>query len=250
MGIYGVTFGDKHTYRDWGLLPTLRPEVSPPEPKITRVNIPGADGALDLTQALTDDVKYKNRKIDFEFLVIGGRERWSMLYSDILDYLHGQIMQIVLDEDPEYYYNGRVEVDSWKSNQDTSRIAIVAEVEPYKLSRISTVDPWLWDTFNFETGIITNYNAMPFDSVTTPGQRFYCIVTGRKWIVPEFTVTSSGGADVTLSVSTPRGWKSVVCQSGVSTKDYNVVWPAGRWIVQINTQTSGTITINYRTGRL
>lgn len=250
MGIYGVTFGDKHTYRDWGLLPTLRPEVSPPEPKIIRVDVPGADGSLDLTQSLTADVKYKNRKIDFEFLVIGGREHWSMLYSDILDYLHGQNMQIILDEDPEYYYNGRVEVDSWKSNQDMSRIALVAEVEPYKLSRISTTDPWLWDTFNFETGIITNYNAMPFDSITTPNQRFYCIVTGRKWIVPEFTVTSSGGADVTLAVSTPRGWRSVVCPSGVPTKNYNVVWSAGRWIVQVNTQASGTITIDYRTGRL
>lgn len=250
MGIYGVTFGDKHTYRDWGLLPTLRPEVSPPEPKITRVNIPGADGSLDLTQVLTDDVKYKNRIIDFEFLVIGGRGRWSMLYSDILDYLHGQSMQIILDEDPEYYYNGRVEVDSWKSNQDTSRIALVAEVEPYKLSRISTTEPWLWDTFNFETGIITNYNAMPFDSITTPNQRFYCIVSGRKWIVPTFTVVSEGGADVTLSVSSPRGWKGATCPSGVPIKNYSIVWTPGTWIVQLGTQARGTLTVDYRVGRL
>lgn len=251
MGIYGVTFGDKHTYRDWGLLPTLRPEVSPPEPKITRVTIPGADGALDLTQALTDDVKYKNRKIDFEFLVIGGREHWSMLYSDILDYLHGQNMQIILDEDPEYYYNGRVEVDSWKSNQDTSRIALVAEVEPYKLSRISTTEPWLWDIFNFETGVITDYNEMPFDSVTHRFQRFPMIVTGRKWVVPTITVTSSSGEDVVLSVRGRNGVKSITCQSGVPKKDYSIIFDSAHTCyVSITTQTTGTLTVDYRTGRL
>lgn len=250
MGIYGVLFGDKHTYKDWRLIPKSRPVVSPPEVKTLYVDIPGADGAMDLTQALTDDVKYRNRKISFEFFVLEARKRWSTIYSEIMGYLHGQSMQIILDEDPDYYYTGRIQVNAWKSDKKTSTITIEADVEPYKLSRISTTEPWLWDTFNFETGIITNYNAMPFDSVATPGQRFYCIVTGRKWIVPEFTVTSSGGADITLGVSTPKGWKSIVCPSGVSTKNYNVVWSAGRWIVQLNTQASGTITINYRTGRL
>lgn len=250
MGIYGVSFGDKHTYRDWKLIPKSRPVVSPPEVKTLYVDIPGADGAMDFTQALTDDVKYRNRKISFEFFVLEARKRWSTIYSEIMEYLHGQSMQIILDEDPDYYYTGRVQVNTWKSDKKTSTITIEADVEPYKLSTISTTEPWIWDTFNFETGTITNYSGMAFDSISKPNQRFYCVVSGRKWIIPTITVTSEGGADITLSISSPKGWRNVTYQSGVAKKDYSIVWPNGRWAVQLATQAKGTLTIDYRIGRL
>ena len=253
MPFYAVTFGPKHTYNDWCLIPKSRPVISPPTPKTLYVDIPGADGVLDLTNALTDDVKYENRKITFEFTVLDARNRWSNIYSDILDYLHGQSMKIILDEDPTYYYMGRVQVNEWKSDKRTSTITIEAYVEPYKMNVDSTLDDWLWDPFNFETGLIQNYSNMEFDSVNDPSKKFHCVVQGRKRIIPTITVTTEDGADIGLYIYTPSGWKFVIYQSGVPKKDYSIVWPEGTWDVQAdagNTANKGTITVDYRMGRL
>lgn len=251
MSIYGVTFGTKHTFNDWGLLPKSRPVISPPTPKTLYVDIPGADGLLDLTQALTQDVKYENRTITFEYTVLDARNRWSNIYSDILDYLHGQSMKIILDEDPTYYYMGRLHVNEWKSDKKTAVIVIEANVEPYKMNVDSTLDDWLWDSFNFETGLIQNYSNMEFDSVNDPNKRFYCVVQGRKWIVPTITVTSEDGADIELGVVSSSGWKVITYQSGVPKKDYSIVFTEGSsWYVRPLTPTTGTITIDYRMGRL
>lgn len=251
MSLYGATFGTKHTFNDWGLIPKSRPVISPPTPKTLYVDIPGADGCLDLTQALTQDIKYENRKITFEFNVLDARNRWSNIYSDILGYLQGQYMKLVLDEDIEYYYIGRFQVNEWTSDKNTATIVIEGNIEPYKMAVVSSTEDWLWDSFNFETGLIQNYSNMEFDSVTNPNKRFYCVVQGRKWIVPTITVTSEDGSDVELGIYSSLGWKKLAYQSGVPKKDYSIVWTEGSsWYVQPMTSTKGTITIDYRMGRL
>ena len=60
---YGVIFGDNHSYRDWGLVTKTRPVIGSPEPKTIYIDIPEADGQLDLTESLTGEVKFKNRQM-------------------------------------------------------------------------------------------------------------------------------------------------------------------------------------------
>ena len=105
--IYGVTLGGKHTYRDWGLLPKTRPTIAPPKVRTNYVDVPGLDGALDLSEALTGRVGYQTRDFSAEFIVIDARNRWDALYSEILDTLHGQRVNIILDQDPGYFYRAR-----------------------------------------------------------------------------------------------------------------------------------------------
>ena len=64
--IYGVTLGGKHTYRDWGLLPKTRPTIAPPKVRTNYVDVPGLDGALDLSEALTGRVGYQTRDFSAE----------------------------------------------------------------------------------------------------------------------------------------------------------------------------------------
>lgn len=253
MPFYGVTFGTKHTYNDWGLIPKSRPVVSPPAPKTLYVDIPGADGLLDLTQALTQDVKYENRTITFEFNVLDARNRWSNIYSAILDYLHGQSMKIILDEDPTYYYTGRLQVNEWKSDKNTAVIVIEGYVDPYKMAVVSSSEDWLWDSFNFEEDMIRYYNAMEFDGINNSLPTFHPVVKGRKRIIPTITVTSEDGSDINLTfatLATASGWHSGTYQSGVAKKDYSIVWNEGSWFIRINSKVKGTITIDYREGRL
>ena len=53
----GVLFGDKHSFKDWGLILKERPDIKPPNVKTSYVDIAGANGSLDLTEVLSDDVK-------------------------------------------------------------------------------------------------------------------------------------------------------------------------------------------------
>lgn len=132
----GVLFGTKHSFDDWGLMLKNRPVISPPTPKTKYVDVPGADGALDLTKALTGYVQYNNRKITFEFVAMAGYAKWPAIYSDIMDAVHGQVVEIVFDDDPNYYYKGRVTVeDSNAENAAAETLTITAEVEPYKMSK-------------------------------------------------------------------------------------------------------------------
>ena len=132
----GVTFGNKHSYRSWKLLLKSKPVISPPKPKTKLVQVPGTNTVIDLTESLTGgEVKYEPRTLRCEFYVIGGRSKWSAVYSAILNEIHGKKLNIVMDDDPNFFYVGRTEVDSFDSDESSATIVIVAEVEPYKRAR-------------------------------------------------------------------------------------------------------------------
>ena len=131
----GVIFDNKHSYRDWGLLEKSRPVVSPPRPKTKLIPVPGSDTVIDLTENLTGKVHYEMRTISFEFITLAERERWPHLYSDILNTIHGKRIRIIMDDDPNYYYIGRVSVDNLETEKKTAILTMTAEVEPYKRER-------------------------------------------------------------------------------------------------------------------
>lgn len=232
--IYGVTFGEKHTYRDWGLLPKSRPTVAPPDVVTNYVDVPGLDGQLDLSEVLTGRVGYQTRDFSAEFLVIDARNRWDTLYSEILDTLHGQRVKIILDEDPGYYYMGRVTVNTLKSDRKTATISIKAVCDPYKLEIAGSLDDWLWDTFNFETGIIRDYKALTVDGTLTlmiPGTRRPCIPT----ITVSAAMTATfGGKEYAMTSGSNRISDIIITQGD------NVLTFTG----------DGTVSIDYRGGRL
>lgn len=134
----GVTFNGKHSYWDWGLLPVNHPIVSPPEPKTKLVEIPGSDVVIDLTEKLTGQVHYRQRKITCFFTLTCHRDRWAQVYSEILNHIHGKSVQIILDDDMEYSYTGRAEITAWEPTDHAANITITAEVEPYKTARFTT----------------------------------------------------------------------------------------------------------------
>ena len=161
---HSITFGEKNTWDDWHLVPTSLPVFNPPAQKVKTIDIPGGDGVIDLSQALTGYPVFQNRTGSFEFIVPNGFEPWESgrieqapwhsVYSEIMDYLHGQSLRAILEDDPEYFYEGRFTVNSWKSPKDWSRITIDYSVGPYKWSVLSSIDDWLWDPFNFQNGVI------------------------------------------------------------------------------------------------
>lgn len=202
---HSVTFGDKNTWDDWRLVPSSRPVFNPPAQKVKTLDIPGGDGVIDLSQALTGYPVYQNRTGSIEFIVMNDFKPWHMAYSDIMDYLHGQSMKAVLEDDPEYFYEGRFTVNAWKSEKDWSRIVIDYDVGPYKWSVLSSIDDWLWDPFNFQNGVI---RSMLFKNIsvstTMLTRRLDAALFGRAPICPSFIVSTTARRGVHIRFVNPQ----------------------------------------------
>lgn len=111
--------------------------LSTPEVKTSTVEIPGSDGVLDLTEALTGDTYYDNRSDSFSFIILGVDEKDIIpLKNDIVSFLHGKKYNYSLSFDPGYTYIGRFSVSDY--TWATYNIGIVVSVtldidaEPYK----------------------------------------------------------------------------------------------------------------------
>lgn len=131
----GVMFGEKHSFHDIGLMLRKYPEISPPSPVIKQIEVPGMDGLLDISKILTGYLLYKRRTIRMEFSILAPREEWPEKHSEIMDALHGEEMEIVLDDDPDYFYTGRLIVEGYDPEKVTSSVTITADVEPYKTKK-------------------------------------------------------------------------------------------------------------------
>lgn len=237
---HSINFGNKNTWDDWRLIPTSRPVFLPPDVKKVLVDLPGSDGVIDLTESLTGYVKYGNRKGSFEFRVHTKRD-WVDVYSTIMDYLHGQKMKIILDDDPGYYYLGRAYVNEWKSQKNNSVIVIDAEVEPYKYELFGSLEEWEWDPFNFETGIIREYGNIEVD-----GNKTITIDGNRRPVVPKFTIASTDGNGMRIRQTTGNNRTYTVQDGTVRIPEIVIV----EGINKIRFDGYGTVSIGYRGGRL
>lgn len=130
----GVTFDSYHSYGTWGLWLKETPEISPPEPQTYFVEIPGMNGSLDLTEKLSGGVRYKDREIKMTFLSLVDRNQWPGIYSDMMEKLHGKSMRITMDDDPGFYYLGRIMFDSVKQDNRVTIVVIKAKAGPFKIS--------------------------------------------------------------------------------------------------------------------
>lgn len=137
----GVFFNEIHSYRDLNLILSAC-EVSPASPKTNYVNIPGADGSLDLSEAL-GEVKFADRTLTFTFTMHPGGDlseaAWEAKKTQVSNRINGLACKITLDKDPGYYWNGRASVDEYKSNRRVRQIVVSAVVRPYKLKQEVTV---------------------------------------------------------------------------------------------------------------
>ena len=132
----GISFDDIHSYKDLNLV--VAPFTIPPATaKTTYVDIPGGDGSVDLTEAL-GEVKYKDRECTFTFTVFP-YEDFEEKKKYISNLLNGRRCRIILDKDPEYYWDSRCLVQNYECNKNLRKIAIKATMAPYKLRIRQTV---------------------------------------------------------------------------------------------------------------
>lgn len=171
----GVRFGNYHSYDDFNLILSQK-KIGTPSPKTEIIDIPGGDGVLDLTEFF-GEVKYNNRELSFEFSTMVPQAEFMDLFSRVQNALHGQKIQIILDDDSEWYYVGRITVSEWKAEKAIGKLTIDCDCEPYKTRHGDTV------IFQMVEGTET--------TVILPN--------GRKPVVPIIDIT--GNVDLTFGTN-------------------------------------------------
>lgn len=215
-GEHSAKIGNKDTFTDWHLVPMDGYlYFAPPAVSLSIIDNPGADGLIDFTEALTGQPKLGAREGQWEFAVLNGYLRWSDTYSMIMNYLHGRKFQVILSDDPDYYYTARFTVDEWQSEEARSKITLKYIADPYKLNVATSIDnsKWKWDPFNFETGVILQSKCKNIDIIPTdlPTINLSGSDVGRKPVIPKLQY--SAGAD---GVTTPLTFRFSNTELGIS----------------------------------
>lgn len=207
----GVKFNDIHSYKDLNLV--LAPFQMPPaEPKTTFVDVPGADGSLDMTEAL-GEVKYKDRTGSMTFSVLP-QDDFEVKKTEVSNLLNGLQCKITFDKDPEFFYLGRLSVSDYKANKMLRQITIDFRVQPYKYKNDVT-------------------------KVVVEGSKSIVLINNRMSVVPTITTTANttitfGDATLEMNAGTHK-FLDVYLKQGEN---------------PITIESDGVVTITYQEGAL
>lgn len=178
-----------HTYDDWGLYVTNANPIGDPVLYTNYLEIQGRNGKIDLSEVLSGRPTYTHRPISIKFMGTRDITAWDSVISSFRNMIMGQVCKIVFDNDPSYFWRGRVSLIDFSSAWEFGKFTLdIPEAEPYKYDILSSAEPWEWNPFNFETGVITYTGA-----VIVSGTRTITIPHGHMYTTPEFVVSQITG---------------------------------------------------------
>lgn len=131
-----IIFGQYKSYDDLHLILTSK-TIGSPTIKTHTVEVEGADGVLDYTEYFGEP-KYSNLTHSFEFSTVVPQAQFLTLFSAIKDALHGQKVHIVLPDDPDFFYIGRISVSEFTNDKTIGNISITCDCDPYKYKTAAT----------------------------------------------------------------------------------------------------------------
>ena len=241
---YGVTFvtpvGTVHSAADLDLYPAQRPTLETPEAKGASISVPGMNGRLYTKTWLTGSVVYDVRAGSLAFYAAGNEQQRNEIYSRVLYYLHEREVQIIVDEEPDVYWQGWAHVQEPQPGFAGDLIPITGEFEPYRREINAAGDgDWLWDPFNFETGVVRDY-----EDLTVSGTLYKPIYSSPLGGTPTITVTA-----VTSALTVEYGGTTWELSLGDNTPAGLVLPSNYEWATLIFAG-AGTLSISYDVGRL
>ena len=191
-----VFFDNIRSYDDLGLF-LSKVSISAPESKRSKVSVPGRDGSLDMSYALSSDMKFENRELSIEFVMKDYGKDWVTDFSEIYNRIHGKRFRIVIGNDPEYYWEGFCEIDKAEDSVNKGTLKVICDVYPYK-----------------------HRDMLIEVTSTSSGVSAYC-PCGRETVCPvvttsgNITITPAGGSAVHFDAGT-RQSRDLLLREGVN----------------------------------
>ena len=172
-----IRFGTKWAHADYGLI--VAPYAIPmPEPQTSFVEIPGRDGALDLSEAF-GTVRYADRIIP---LTLYARAPFDAAVSAFAADVHGRRMNVIFDRDPTYYYDARVTMGDVERHAGYCELSLKCRAKPYKIEHFETMMTVL--PAGSATVTLTNTRMPVVPTITTSAEMILTFtLTGKDYIV-------------------------------------------------------------------
>lgn len=128
-----MIFDGKNTWDDWHLIPSSRPVIEQPKLRTNYVEIPGVGGTVDISDLLSGHPIYSDREGSIEFVVVHDYwDSWEDTRTEIANHLAGRVIDVILEDDPLYFYRGRCDLEEYRSEESYSRINVYYRLEPFK----------------------------------------------------------------------------------------------------------------------
>ena len=186
-----------HTLNDWDLALGNNNYIGDPEMETTYIQVPGRSGLIDATEAISGRRIYKKRQLEFELGGIRDRLDWDSVISAFRNNVDGRVCRLTLDNDKSHYWHGRVHIRGFDRFRDLGTFTLAfPTADPYKYSKTSSAEPWLWDPFNFETDMVTYIGA-----ITVVGSVTVTIPHGHMATSPELVVSDMTSQTFTITVN-------------------------------------------------
>ena len=214
--IGNVKFGSHDMLRDYGVIMTSF-DIGMPSQKRSSIEVPGMDGVIDLTYALSEQKIYENRtaSMTFEILFRKGADPWD-IHERIANEIHGNEMDIFLSFYPGWHLEGNVSVDGMGMNDGTATFKVTCDCNPYFIK-----------------------NSLTRATYDVSGAMDVYIRNATRWTIPSTEVAGTVSVktdDAAVSLSTGKGRNAaIVLKSGMN---------------RITLGGSGTITFEYQEERL
>ena len=183
-----------HTLDDWEMALGNNNYIGDPEMETTYIKVPGRSGLIDATEAISGRRIYKKRQLEFELGGVRDRLNWDSIISGLRNNVDGRVCRLTLDNDKSHYWRGRVYIKGFDRFRELGTFTLaVPTADPYKYSKTSSAEPWLWDPFNFETDYITYIGA-----VTVNGSETVTIPAGHMATSPDLVVSDKTSSSFTV----------------------------------------------------
>ena len=198
LGTYDTHLNGPWTLSAWAL--------SPAEYQANYVEVPGRNGALDLSTALTDgEPRYNSRTLTATLERSDGtRLEREAAIETMINWLDGWKMDIYLPDDELHYITGRVHVAKEYNDPAHAAVTITATVDPWRYNKNETA-VHLTAAAEEKSALLTNQGrrtVVPLLEITGDGAQVLLTVGTASWSLGPGTyqlpdlVVRQGGAEI------------------------------------------------------
>ena len=198
FGSYDTALTGLWTLTEWAL--------SAAEYKQNFMEVPGRDGALDLSATLTNgEPKYGSRTLSAVFESSeGSRLERKARMDTMVNWLSGWRMNIELPDDPEHYLVGRVQVEPLYNDMAHASVQVTAVCDPWLYAKRETrvfVPLCGKNLFNHADLEVLFANGTELSAIDTGVRATWTGHSSAFAILRLFPISQLAGKSVTLSVN-------------------------------------------------
>ena len=249
--LYGAIIDGVNTLTRYGLFLGADIEIGEPARKDSTVNVPGADGVLDMSDAPQGYPVYNNRTISFTLLKRStSADELDALRTDLRDLYHGKKVTLILPTDPDYYFEGVISIGKL-GGYDAPYIPVTMSAYPYKIKLTETT---VTVTGN-ATVVLHNARMSVVPRVANTAAAVIRWNSQSAAITPwdypdaDIAITQLESGDPT-TVILKLTWLDVETDLDAASGQVISGFVLGMGDTTVNVESSGTTTFTYREGRL